>query len=60
MTVADGTPEAAAAERVLTRPGHGCGAHVDAGYQRADVAHERGVKIPMMKWTGTQMVSTGL
>ncbi|MGB4868790.1 MAG: urocanate hydratase [Candidatus Promineifilaceae bacterium] len=52
VTVADGTPEAAARlERVLTSdPGMGVVRHVDAGYQRAiDVAHERGVKIPMMK-----------
>ncbi|MBK8987519.1 MAG: urocanate hydratase [Chloroflexi bacterium] len=52
VTVADGTPEAAARlERVLTSdPGMGVVRHVDAGYQRAiDVALERGVKIPMMK-----------
>jgi len=51
VTVADGTPEAAARlERVLTvDPGMGVVRHVDAGYQRAiDVAKERGVKIPMM------------
>jgi urocanate hydratase len=52
VTVADGTPEAAARlERVLTvDPGMGVARHVDAGYERAiEVAKERGVKIPMMK-----------
>jgi urocanate hydratase len=52
VTVADGTPEAAARlERVLTvDPGMGVVRHVDAGYQRAiDVAKERGVNVPMMK-----------
>lgn len=51
VIVADGTPEAALRlERVLTAdPGMGVARHVDAGYERAiDVAHERGVKIPMM------------
>ncbi|HFE65754.1 MAG TPA: urocanate hydratase [Chloroflexi bacterium] len=52
VTVADGTPEAAARlERVLTvDPGMGVARHVDAGYERAiEVAKERGVKIPMME-----------
>ena len=52
VIVADGTPEAALRlERVLTAdPGMGVARHVDAGYDRAaDVAHERGVKIPMME-----------
>ncbi len=52
VIVADGTAAAAARlERVLTvDPGMGVVRHVDAGYQRAiDVAHERGVKIPMLK-----------
>ena len=50
--VADGTPEAAVRlERVLTvDPGMGVVRHVDAGYERAiDVAHERGVNIPMLE-----------
>ena len=49
VTVADGTPEAAARlERVLTGdPGMGVLRHADAGYERAvDIAHERGVRIP--------------
>jgi len=52
VILADGSPEAAnRLERVLTNdPGTGVARHVDAGYQRAiDVAHERGVKIPMSK-----------
>lgn len=52
VIVADGTPEAAIRlERVLTAdPGMGVARHVDAGYERAiEVAHERGVNIPMMK-----------
>ncbi len=52
VIVADGTLAAAARlERVLTvDPGMGVVRHVDAGYQRAiDVAHERGIKIPMLK-----------
>ncbi len=52
VIVADGTPEAdARLERVLTvDPGMGVVRHVDAGYQRAaDVARERGVKVPMLK-----------
>ena len=51
VIVADGTPEAATRlERVLTvDPGMGVARHVDAGYQRAiEVAHDRGVKIPML------------
>ncbi|MGB1254094.1 MAG: urocanate hydratase [Candidatus Promineifilaceae bacterium] len=52
VIVADGTPEAAKRlERVLTvDPGMGVVRHFDAGYERAaEVAKERGVKIPMMK-----------
>jgi urocanate hydratase len=51
VIVADGTAKAAARlERVLTSdPGMGVVRHVDAGYERAiDVAHERGVSIPML------------
>jgi len=51
VTVADGTPEAAAAlERVLTNdPGTGILRHVDAGYEDAEAcARERGVDIPLM------------
>jgi urocanate hydratase len=50
VTVADGTPLAAEKlERVLTTdPGMGVIRHADAGYERAiEVAHERGVRIPM-------------
>jgi urocanate hydratase len=50
VIVADGSPEAAARlERVLTvDPGMGVVRHADAGYERAiEVAHERGVRIPM-------------
>ena len=50
VCVADGTPLAAQKiERVLTNdPGMGVIRHVDAGYDRAvEVAHERGVRIPM-------------
>ena len=50
VCVADGTPLAARKiERVLTNdPGMGVIRHVDAGYDRAaDVAGERGVRIPM-------------
>ena len=49
VTVADGTPEAAAAvERVLTNdPGTGVIRHVDAGYDEAlRCAHDRGVDVP--------------
>ena len=52
VIVADGTAAAAEKlERVLTTdPGTGVMRHADAGYERAiDVAHERGVDIPMMK-----------
>ncbi len=52
VIVADGTPEAAARlERVLTvDPGLGVARHADAGYPRAaEVAKERGLKIPMLK-----------
>ncbi len=51
VILADGSREAAGRlERVLTNdPGTGVARHVDAGYQRAaDVARERGVKIPML------------
>jgi len=50
VTVADGTPEAAAAlERVLTNdPGTGVMRHVDAGYAEAEAcARARGVDIPL-------------
>ncbi|EME53178.1 urocanate hydratase [Amycolatopsis decaplanina] len=50
VSVADGTPLAARKlERVLTNdPGMGVIRHVDAGYDRAaDVADERGVRVPM-------------
>jgi urocanate hydratase len=50
VVVADGTDFAAEKlERVLTTdPGMGVIRHADAGYERAlDVAHERGVRIPM-------------
>jgi urocanate hydratase len=49
VTVADGTPEAAARiRRVLTNdPATGVIRHADAGYERAhEVARERGVRIP--------------
>ena len=52
VCVADGTPLAAAKlERVLTNdPGTGVMRHVDAGYSHAaDVARERGVRIPMQE-----------
>jgi len=51
VCVADGTPLAAQKlERVLTNdPGTGVMRHVDAGYPHAaDVARERGVRIPML------------
>jgi len=51
VCVADGTPLAAAKlERVLTNdPGTGVMRHVDAGYPHAaEVARERGVRIPML------------
>jgi urocanate hydratase len=50
VVVADGTENARdRLERVLTTdPGMGVVRHADAGYDRAiDVAHERGVRIPM-------------
>jgi urocanate hydratase len=50
VVVADGSESAARKlQRVLTNdPGTGVMRHADAGYQRAiDVAHERGVHIPM-------------
>ena len=53
VIVADGTPAAARRlKRVLTTdPGMGVARHVDAGYQEAiDVAIERGIKIPMLKY----------
>ncbi len=49
VTVADGTPEAAARlDRVLTAdPAMGIIRHVDAGYEKAEqIGYERGVKIP--------------
>ncbi|MGO4857224.1 hypothetical protein, partial [Arthrobacter sp. 2MCAF14] len=49
-SVADGTELAARKlERLLTNdPGMGVIRHADAGYHRAiEVAHERGVRIPM-------------
>ena len=52
VSVADGTPLAAQKlERVLTNdPGMGVIRHVDAGYERAaDVADERGVRVPMRR-----------
>jgi urocanate hydratase len=52
VVVADGSDEAARKlERVLTNdPGTGVMRHADAGYERAiDVAHERGVRIPMQR-----------
>lgn len=52
VIVADGTPLAAQKiERVLTNdPGSGVMRHVDAGYEHAaDVARERGLKIPMLE-----------
>ena len=55
VIVADGSPAAAARlERVLTAdPGMGVVRHVDAGYERAaEVARERGVKVPMMGQRG--------
>jgi urocanate hydratase len=50
VTVADGTPEAAAAlERVLTNdPATGVMRHADAGYEDAiRCAADRGVDLPM-------------
>jgi urocanate hydratase len=50
VTVADGTPEAAARlERVLTNdPGIGVVRHADAGYEIArEVAREKGIRMPM-------------
>jgi urocanate hydratase len=52
VVVADGSEEAGRKlERVLTNdPGTGVMRHADAGYERAiDVAHERGVRIPMQR-----------
>lgn len=52
VCIADGTPLAAQKlERVLTNdPGMGVIRHVDAGYDHAaDVARERGVRIPMQE-----------
>jgi urocanate hydratase len=52
VIVADGTDLAAQKlERVLTTdPGMGVIRHADAGYERAiEVAHERGVRIPMLE-----------
>jgi hypothetical protein len=50
VVVADGTDEGARRLELVLRndPGTGVMRHADAGYQRAiDVAHERGVRIPM-------------
>jgi urocanate hydratase len=55
VSVADGTPLAAQKlERVLTNdPGMGVIRHCDAGYEHAaEVADERGVRIPMLEGTG--------
>jgi urocanate hydratase len=55
VCVADGTPLAAEKlERVLTNdPGMGVIRHVDAGYEEAaEVAAERGVRVPMSEATG--------
>ena len=57
VCVADGTALAAEKiERVLTNdPGMGVIRHVDAGYDRAiEVAHERGVRIPMAEAARTE------
>ena len=58
VTVADGTELAAQKiERVLTNdPGMGVIRHVDAGYERAaEVADERGVRIPMREGLATSL-----
>jgi urocanate hydratase len=50
--VADGTDLAAEklARVLVADPGTGVIRHADAGYERAvDVAHERGVRIPMLE-----------
>src|SRR5262249_38721544 len=55
VCVADGTPLAAEKlERVLTNdPGMGVIRHVDAGYEEAaEVAAERGVRVPMSEGSG--------
>jgi len=55
VCVADGTPLAAAKlERVLTNdPGIGVLRHTDAGYDKAaEVARDRGVRIPMLEHPG--------
>jgi urocanate hydratase len=60
VSVADGTPLAAQKlARVLTNdPGMGIIRHVDAGYDRAaQVAEERGVRIPMREGDEPQEVS---
>jgi urocanate hydratase len=57
VTVADGTELAAQKiERVLTNdPGMGVIRHVDAGYDRAaEVAEQRGVRVPMREGPSTQ------
>ena len=57
VCVADGTPLAAQKlERVLTNdPGMGVIRHVDAGYEEAaEVAAERGVRVPMGEAAGRQ------
>jgi urocanate hydratase len=57
VCVADGTPLAAEKlERVLTNdPGMGVIRHVDAGYEEAaEVAAERGVRVPMTEGSGQE------
>ncbi|MFN6122416.1 MAG: urocanate hydratase, partial [Actinomycetes bacterium] len=52
VCLADGTDLAAEklSRVLLTDPGMGVIRHVDAGYDRAvDIAHERGVRVPMME-----------
>jgi len=62
VCVADGSELAAQKlERVLTNdPGTGVMRHVDAGYKHAaDVARERGVRIPMWEGAGSPVLSVG-
>jgi urocanate hydratase len=57
VCVADGTPLATQKlERVLSNdPGMGVIRHVDAGYEEAaEVATERGVRVPMSETSGQQ------
>ena len=61
VCVADGSELAAQKlERVLTSdPGTGVMRHADAGYERAlEVAHERGIRLPMSEGPGTGGSST--